>query len=79
MGDFSFYFGLGYEDTLIQLTSQPTAQVTDFTNTHGRHFQQLHHGRRYLDALSPHSSQRRGSFQAGRKLISFCQTRRNRL
>ncbi len=37
-----FYFGFGYENTLIHLTAQPTAQVTDFTNVHGRHFQQLH-------------------------------------
>ena len=36
------YFGFGYENTLIHLTSQPTTQVTDFTNWHGRHFQQLH-------------------------------------
>jgi len=37
-----FYFGFGYENTLIHLTAQPTTQVTDFTNVHGRHFQQLH-------------------------------------
>ncbi|HVY53116.1 MAG TPA: outer membrane protein assembly factor BamA, partial [Gammaproteobacteria bacterium] len=37
-----FYMGFGVEDTLIHLTSQPTEQVTDFTNEHGRHFQQAH-------------------------------------
>jgi outer membrane protein insertion porin family len=36
------YFGFGYENTLIHLTAQPTAQVTDFTTVHGRHYQQLH-------------------------------------
>ncbi len=36
------YLGFGYENTLIHLTAQPTAQVTDFTNVHGRHFQQFH-------------------------------------
>jgi outer membrane protein insertion porin family len=37
-----FYFGFGYEDTLIHLTAQPTSQVNDFTSAHGRHFQQMH-------------------------------------
>ena len=36
------YFGFGYENTLIHLTAQPTAQVTTFINAHGRHFQQLY-------------------------------------
>lgn len=36
------YFGFGYENTLIHLTSQQTAQVQNFINDNGRHFQQAH-------------------------------------
>jgi outer membrane protein insertion porin family len=37
-----FYFGFGYENTLIHLTAQPTNQVLYFVGEHGRHFQQAH-------------------------------------
>lgn len=37
-----FYFGFGYENTLVHLTTQPSHQVLSFIQEHGRHFQQAH-------------------------------------